>query len=461
MTLNNIEKINYIKGFHQYFDLRLNTNISTTETVNLVIPIEQLTKEYDIEDVLSKYDNSQYAEDNDLIECTCIRVIDGDTLDVKIPQGETEEYQQKRVRLVGVNTPEINEKGYDIAKAFLKKIVEKKRLYLKVDTSNPYDKYDRLLAVLICNNKNINEVLLNEGLAEVMYIPPSDFNPYKWENITVNVQENSDDINILYPYFNADMTNVIFTPKNDPTTLYRYEVYQGVYFIRLQPFSQEIRMHLLPKAYDCSDVVLFFRDDMVENLKVQKSDDYEYYPEKENINSYYLVNDEIRDRTDPDISLQSYNVDNWPDTYCDFSYNVSKNTRNLDKIEICAGYQYNNSSPYYSVHYTGVRDNTNISTEDRCTLIDANYDNIEDIANNITQYHYDSQKQLYIPKKPRDIKTPNTYEDIDHITDIEKIHHKKLKYINDVLYSEEDILNTSQGKKRYTVANWEDISEKD
>ena len=45
MTLNDIEKRNYINNyFHQYFTLELNTTITTTETVNLVIPIDSLRK---------------------------------------------------------------------------------------------------------------------------------------------------------------------------------------------------------------------------------------------------------------------------------------------------------------------------------------------------------------------------------------------------------------------------------
>ena len=33
------------------------------------------------------------------------------------------------------------------------------------------------LAVVIVDGKNVNEMLLKEGLAEVMYMPPSEFYP--------------------------------------------------------------------------------------------------------------------------------------------------------------------------------------------------------------------------------------------------------------------------------------------
>jgi hypothetical protein len=51
---------------------------------------------------------------------------------------------------------------------------------LDIDDSKYTDKYGRYLAVVIVDGKNLNEMLLKEGLAEVMYIPPSEFYPYDW-----------------------------------------------------------------------------------------------------------------------------------------------------------------------------------------------------------------------------------------------------------------------------------------
>ena len=36
------------------------------------------------------------------------------------------------------------------------------------------------MAVVIVDGKNLNEMLLREGLAEIMYMPPSEFYPYDW-----------------------------------------------------------------------------------------------------------------------------------------------------------------------------------------------------------------------------------------------------------------------------------------
>lgn len=109
----------------------------------------------------SKYDVSGY----------CYHVVDGDTIDVE---------GVGRIRLVGVNTPERGESGYRNATDYVKSMVEGKKVYLDIDDAKHYDKYNRTLAVVYIDNVNLNQELLKGGYAEVMYIPPSEFNPYSW-----------------------------------------------------------------------------------------------------------------------------------------------------------------------------------------------------------------------------------------------------------------------------------------
>ena len=221
-SLNEIEKKNYIKNnFHQYFDLTLNENIETSETINLIVPVSQLKNENQITNILNKYDDVSFSED-DLVECIFVRVIDGDTIVVKIP--EESETNTVTIRLSGINTPEVGEPGYDAAKEFLENICCENQLYLKIDSVNRYDVYKRTLAILVCQNKNINQVLLGEEYAEIMYVPPTEFDPYEWRTISSRVyieEVPNSDISILSPYFNPDMTNVVFTPKNDLNTIYK------------------------------------------------------------------------------------------------------------------------------------------------------------------------------------------------------------------------------------------------
>jgi micrococcal nuclease len=52
---------------------------------------------------------------------------------------------------------------------------------LDVDDKKQYDSYYRTLAVVYVNETNLNEKMVKEGDAEVMYIPPSEFDCREWE----------------------------------------------------------------------------------------------------------------------------------------------------------------------------------------------------------------------------------------------------------------------------------------
>ncbi|MGL4669187.1 MAG: thermonuclease family protein [Methanobacteriaceae archaeon] len=101
----------------------------------------------------------------------CDYVVDGDTLNVE---------GVGRIRLVGVNTPERGEAGYIEAKKYVEENCLGKTVYLDIDNEKRTDKYGRILAVVYVKNQSINQQLLKLNYAEVMFIPPSEFNPYTW-----------------------------------------------------------------------------------------------------------------------------------------------------------------------------------------------------------------------------------------------------------------------------------------
>jgi micrococcal nuclease len=101
----------------------------------------------------------------------CYHVVDGDTIDVE---------GVGRVRFVGVNTPERGESGYSEAKNYIKDQCLYQVVSVDVDDAKPKDKYGRTLAVVYIGDLNLNQQLLIKGHAEIMYIPPSEFNPYTW-----------------------------------------------------------------------------------------------------------------------------------------------------------------------------------------------------------------------------------------------------------------------------------------
>ena len=107
------------------------------------------------------------------------RVLDGDT--IVLSSGE-------RVRFVGVNAPELHptpQPGAIEAKEFVEGFCGRGNVVgLDVDDLRPRDKYGRTLAVVYVRVDNswvnLNAELLRRGLAEVLHLPPSEFNPYRW-----------------------------------------------------------------------------------------------------------------------------------------------------------------------------------------------------------------------------------------------------------------------------------------
>ncbi len=132
-----------------------------------------------LNDILSKYSDTDCKSEASGI---CTKVSDGDTITVE---------GVGKVRLVGVNTPEKGVTGADASAYFVKKLCLNREVSLDIDDSKHSDKYGRTLAVVIVDGKNLNEMLLKEGLAEIMYIPPSEFYPYNWAGDATTVATSS------------------------------------------------------------------------------------------------------------------------------------------------------------------------------------------------------------------------------------------------------------------------------
>ena len=100
----------------------------------------------------------------------CLRVIDGDTIVAEVDLG-FDTYKKVRVRLEGIDAPEVRtrdlkEKAKGIqSKEYLEDIFATNREFILV--SNKVDKYGRCLGTIYMEDININEEMLDIGLAEV------------------------------------------------------------------------------------------------------------------------------------------------------------------------------------------------------------------------------------------------------------------------------------------------------
>ena len=99
-----------------------------------------------------------------------VNVVDGDTIDIDIPDGQ---YEHTRIRLWGIDTPETKNPNVGVmyfgpeAAEFAGKLVLGKPVTVYLDEgNNTRGKYGRLLAyVKLPNDGFLNEVLLTEGYA--------------------------------------------------------------------------------------------------------------------------------------------------------------------------------------------------------------------------------------------------------------------------------------------------------
>ena len=99
-----------------------------------------------------------------------LRVVDGKTFDTDFNRNGLFTNPQKWVRLLYVDTPELNKShnGKDPklglpAKGFLRTVLSKTNAVLCVDPKNKTGNYGRLLAVLEVKGLNINMALIKRG----------------------------------------------------------------------------------------------------------------------------------------------------------------------------------------------------------------------------------------------------------------------------------------------------------
>lgn len=120
-------------------------------------------------------------------EVLITRIIDGDTI---------VDSQDRKIRLIGINTPELdkNNKLFCFANKSSSRVSDlilNKKVYLEKDISD-VDKYQRLLRYVWLEDKMINQILLEEGLAQVSTYAPD----IKYQETFLEIQQKSRENNL-------------------------------------------------------------------------------------------------------------------------------------------------------------------------------------------------------------------------------------------------------------------------
>ena len=113
-------------------------------------------------------------EPSQVLTGVAVRAVDGDTLEVRLDDGDVE-----TVRLIGVDTPETVKPDTPVqcfgpqASAFEHRHTEGKRVRLLVGVE-PRDFYGRLLAYVFVDDRFLEVELLRRGLARTLTFHPND-----------------------------------------------------------------------------------------------------------------------------------------------------------------------------------------------------------------------------------------------------------------------------------------------
>ena len=116
-----------------------------------------------------------------LLVARLVRVVDGDTIVVKVESGE-----QERVQLIGIDAPKSGRKGSKQARAYLQRLLASGPIGLNLG-KDTRDKYKRLLAYLYVGPVFVNREMVAQGLAKAA---PSGQNR-EYEQVLADAQDSA------------------------------------------------------------------------------------------------------------------------------------------------------------------------------------------------------------------------------------------------------------------------------
>lgn len=113
--------------------------------------------------------NAEYYKD-EIKDFTIVKVRDGDTFIINIPNIPDVFGKEIAVRIRGIDTPELNDKREEIRKISIQAKEELEKLLLNAKNITLYnlgrDKYFRLLSSVKIDNVDVAEYMIKKGLAK-------------------------------------------------------------------------------------------------------------------------------------------------------------------------------------------------------------------------------------------------------------------------------------------------------
>jgi len=126
---------------------------------------------------------SSNSDEQQASQADVIRVIDGDTVVIS---------DDERVRLIGIDTPENGQCGFDEAKQAIEKLLASGSATFYSGTTSDKDKYDRLLRYIEVEGIDVGLNLISNGFAIARYDSRDGYGPHDRENEYIAADNNSE-----------------------------------------------------------------------------------------------------------------------------------------------------------------------------------------------------------------------------------------------------------------------------
>ena len=162
----------YSRRTDAWTEYEFTVNIVAGKKLELRVNIPKGESEGDEEDEQEDEDEKPILPEMIKAEVTGEYALDGDTF--QTVTGE-------RIRLLGMDAPELGRPWADVATKFLSDRIAGKKVNLKIQSHKPLDTYGRTLAICTTSRGDITELMLSNGLATYLYFDDDIYDPTRYK----------------------------------------------------------------------------------------------------------------------------------------------------------------------------------------------------------------------------------------------------------------------------------------